>query len=65
MVEEVVVKYGKYEVLPSRMKKYVEQEEMSEEERDRIIKNRHEYLRWMHEHFASKLVPPPPKKGST
>jgi hypothetical protein len=59
MVEEVMIKYGRYEVLASRMQKYVQQEEMSEGERDRIVKNRREYLRWMHEHFADKLLPPP------
>lgn len=59
MAERVVIQYGKYEVDPARMTRHVTQQEMNEEERDRIIRERHEYLRWMHEHFADQVLPPP------
>lgn len=59
MAENVIIKYGKYEVDPSRMTDYVRQQELNEAERDRIIKSRLMYLDWMHTHFAEKVEPPP------
>ena len=59
MAENVIIKYGRYEVDPSRMTDYVQQQELNEAERDRIVKSRHMYLEWMHRHFADKVSPPP------
>jgi len=59
MAENVVIKYGKFEVDNRRMQDYVQQIEMNEAERDRIIRSRNNYLNWMHAHFASKILPPP------
>ena len=59
MAENVIIKYGKYEVDPSRMTEYVQQQELNEAERERIVKSRHMYLEWMHRHFAAKVSPPP------
>ncbi len=59
MAENVVIKYGHFEVDPSRMQKYVKQQIMNENERERIINCRLMYLDWMHNHFTQKVVSPP------
>lgn len=59
MAENVIIKYGRYEVDPSRMTDYVQQQELNEAESERIVKSRHMYLDWMHRHFADKVSPPP------
>jgi hypothetical protein len=60
--EHVLMRYGIYEVNPAKMKKWVKQQVMSEEFRRYIIRQRREYLRWMHELFAQKILKPPIKK---
>ena len=58
MVEDVIIRYGRFQVQPWRMK-YIKQEELSEEEIDYIIEYRHYYLQKMHEWFSKKVLPPP------
>jgi hypothetical protein len=59
MAENVIIKYGKFEVDGNRMRDCVQQQEINEAERDRIIKSRHNYLHWMHVHFADNIACPP------
>lgn len=59
MAENVVIKYGHYEVDPNKMQDYVKQQTMNEAERERIMKCRVMYLDWIHDHFADCVVPPP------
>jgi hypothetical protein len=59
MAEEVIHKDGKYEIDPARMTEVVRQQRMNEAERDRIIHNRHQFLAWMHDHFADGVAHPP------
>lgn len=59
MAENVLIKYGHFEVEKWRMQDYVQQAELNEAERERIIQNRHMFLDWMHRHFAEKIIPPP------
>jgi hypothetical protein len=59
MAEEVIFVNGKYEVDPARMTEVVRQQRMNEAERDRIIASRHQFLDWMHLHFAKRVMPPP------
>lgn len=59
MAEDVIIRYGKYEIDARRMTAYVRQQQMNEAERDRIIHTRHMYLDWMHRHFAKRVLHPP------
>jgi hypothetical protein len=59
MAEKVVSSGGRYEVDPERMTQVVRQQRLNEAERDRIIASRHQFLDWMHVHFAKRVVPPP------
>lgn len=59
MAEEVILRGGRYEVDPARMTEVVRQQRMNEAERDRIIASRHQFLDWMHFHFAERVMPPP------
>lgn len=56
MAENVIIRYGKYEVDERRMTEYVRQQRLNEAERDRIIHSRHLYLDWMHRHFAQRVL---------
>ncbi len=47
------------EVLPSRMEKYIKQQEMNEGERERIVRARNIHLDWYHRHFAYEVLKPP------
>ncbi len=62
MVEGVIIKYGHFEVDPSRMK-IVKQQYMTEEEVERIVQMRHDYLEWMHYNFAKKVLKPPKEEA--
>ncbi len=57
-------KSGELKVDPQKMK-IVQQQEMTEDERVRIRRNREEYLSWMHRVFANKVIRPPQWKGNT
>lgn len=57
--EHVIIRYGIYEVNPAKMVKWVKQQVITEEFRYEIIKQRREYLRWMHDIFAHKVLKPP------
>lgn len=59
MAEDVLYKYGEIEILPTRMEKYVRQQEMNEGERERIVRARNIHLDWYHRHFAHEVLPPP------
>lgn len=63
MAEDVIIRYGKYEIDARRMTEYVRQQQINEAERDRIIKTRHMYLDWMHVHFAERVLPPGAEHG--
>jgi uncharacterized protein YnzC (UPF0291/DUF896 family) len=52
------VKGKRFEVDPALMKK-VKQQYITEEEIDKIIEMRREYLDWMLDNFAQKLIKPP------
>jgi hypothetical protein len=56
--EDVIIKDGLFEVHPDRMQKHIKQQEMSEEERHRLDKERWEYLDHIHDHFADKVLKP-------
>lgn len=58
MVEDVIIKYGRFQVQPWRMKN-LKQEALSDEEIENIIKYRRYYLQKMHEWFCKKVVSPP------
>jgi hypothetical protein len=59
MSEEVIYKNGELEILPTRMEKYIEQQQMNEGERERIQRARAIHLDWYHRHFAYEILPPP------
>jgi hypothetical protein len=59
MAEDVLIKFGHFEILPTRMEEYVGQQEMNEGERARIVKARNIHLDWYHRHFAYAILPPP------
>lgn len=59
--EDVLVKDGLFEVRPDRMERHIKQEDMSEEKRHRIDKERWEYLDHIHDHFADKVLKPRPE----
>ena len=59
MAEEVIYKNGELEILPTRMEKYIRQQEMDEGERERIARARNIHLDWYHRHFAYEILPPP------
>jgi len=54
--EHVIIRYGVFEVNPAKMTKWVRQAVVSEEYRWYIIRQRREYLRWMHDLFARKVL---------
>ncbi len=56
-------KHGDLKVDPKKMK-IVRQQEMTEDERQRIRRNREDYLAWMHRVFAEKVIKPPQWKGA-
>jgi hypothetical protein len=58
MAEGVKVKRGHFEVDPALMKK-VKQQYITEEEIDKIVDMRREYLDWMQHNFGQKLIKPP------
>jgi hypothetical protein len=60
MATGVKVKRGRFEVDPALMKK-VKQQYITEEEIDKIVDMRREYLDWMHDNFGQKLIKPPRK----
>ncbi|MGO9645677.1 MAG: hypothetical protein ACLPY5_13150 [Candidatus Bathyarchaeia archaeon] len=61
MVEGVIKRNGRYEVNPAIMKKVEKSiiKGMSEEDVKTVIVLRNEYLRWMHDNFAKKIIKPP------
>lgn len=59
MAEEVIYKNGELEILPTRMEKYIQQQQMDEGERERIVRARNIHLDWYHRHFAYEILPPP------
>jgi len=59
MAEDVYMKYGHFEIIPSRMDAYIKQQEMNEAERERIAKARGIHLDWYHRHFAYEVLKPP------
>ena len=59
MAEDVIIKYGHFEVHPERMKKLKLTQRLSEFELDMIVKLRHDYLDWVHYNFAKKVLKPP------
>jgi len=59
MAEDIVYKWGMIEVMPSRMQKYIKQQEMNQAERERIAKARGIHLDWYHRHFAYEVLKPP------
>jgi len=63
MVEDVIIRYGKFEINPKRLEKYIKGrniiQEIDDNERERIINSRKLYLEWMHYHFARKVAKPP------
>lgn len=61
MVEEVTVRYGRFQVQPWRMEK-LGQEKLSEEEIEYIVAYRHYYLHKMHEWFSKKVLEPVTKE---
>jgi hypothetical protein len=60
MAETVIIKYGHFHVEHRRMEKLLTQE-ISEDEMERIIHNRLEWLDWMSRHFADKTILAPEK----
>jgi len=52
------VKGKRFEVDPALMKK-VKQQYITEEEIDKIVDMRREYLDWMLDNFSQKLIKPP------
>jgi hypothetical protein len=56
MAENVIVKYGHYEVEPWRMQHYIKQHEMNEAARRKIVKERLMYLDWMHRQEAHRIL---------
>ena len=59
MAENVYMKYGHFEILPTRMQEYIRQQEMNEAERRRIAMAREMHLDWYHRHFAYEVLAPP------
>jgi len=59
MAEDIIYKWGEIEILPSRMDKYIKQQEMNEGERERIVRARNIHLDWYHRHFAYEVLKPP------
>lgn len=57
MAENVIVKFGQYEVEPWRMQEWIKQQEMNEAARDKIRKDRMAYLTWMHNQEAYRCLP--------
>ena len=58
LATDVKVKRKRFEVNPALMKK-VKQQYITEEEIDKIVDMRREYLDWMHDNFGQKLIKPP------
>jgi len=58
LATDVKVKRKRFEVNPALMKK-VKQQHITEEEIDKIVDMRREYLDWMHDNFGQKLIKPP------
>jgi|Deesub1362A_J573_1020465.scaffolds.fasta_scaffold00908_6 uncharacterized protein YnzC (UPF0291/DUF896 family) len=59
MVRHAIIKYGHFMVDPDDMQDVIRQQELNEEEIERIVKYRWMYLDWMHKRFADKVVKPP------
>ncbi|MEM3742515.1 MAG: hypothetical protein QXU28_05505 [Nitrososphaerota archaeon] len=57
--EHVIIRYGVFGVNPAKMVKWVKQQVMTDKLIYEIIKQRRDYLRWMHEIFAYKVLKPP------
>ena len=64
MAEDVLYKYGEIEFLPTRMDKYITQQEMNEGERERIVRARNIHLDWYHRHFCTRCCRRPRASGS-
>ena len=64
MAEDVLYKYGEIEILPTRMDKYIKQQEMNEGERERIVRARNIHLDWYHRHFAYEVLRRPTASGT-
>ncbi len=61
MPEDFVERDGHYEIDQARMKKVSKSviKGMTEEEVMKITEMRKEYIRWMHNNFAKKVLKPP------
>lgn len=61
MSEQPVWKDGHWEINPEARGDMIPQpyQRMDTAERRRIIKQRHRYIEFMHDHFADRLVQPP------
>ncbi|MEM1515727.1 MAG: hypothetical protein QXI11_05830 [Thermoproteota archaeon] len=57
--EYVIMYYGVFGVNPAKMVKWVKQQVMTDKFVYEIIKQRRDYLRWMHDIFARKVLKPP------
>ena len=59
MAKPVTIVYGHFRIDPQYMQEVMRQQEMNEEEIERIVEYREMYLEWMHKRFAEKVVKPP------
>lgn len=63
MAEDVIIRYGRFEVNPQRLEKYIRgrgiNQQIDDSEVERIVNNRKLYLEWMHYHFAKSVLKPP------
>jgi hypothetical protein len=60
MAEKVIIKYGHFHVEDWRMEKLLTQE-INQDEVDKIVLNRTEFLDWMNDHFADATILAPDK----
>ena len=60
MAEKVLISHGHYQVESWRMENILTQE-INDGEKERIVKNRVEWLDWMNRHFANITIPAPEK----
>ncbi len=59
MARHTIIRYGHFMVDPNDMQEVIKQQEMNDEEIERIVKCRLMYLDWMHKRFADKVLKPP------
>jgi len=64
MLEGVVKRDGRYEVDQTKMGKVDKSviKGMTKEDVDRVVAMRNEYMAWMHDNFAKKVLKPPAKE---